>query len=687
MSELLPASFMLFYRNRHLLVYVVGALLYLWLAGVYRVEAWFPAQEDDGLYLRQAGNLAAGKWLGSFDNRTLVKGVGYPAFVAVTYKLGLPLLFSQNMLYAVSVAVLYLALRKLIGASWTLSVIFLVLLFNPAAWSMQRVIRDHFYASVTLLVLACAIGTLVHRREALWKLAGWAAGLGTALAAFRHTRDEGVWILPALLVISIFTCVDIFSVCRSDRWRRVVLIAAALLVPTLCGLTIAALNYYRYGVFITTEFSDKPFLAAYGATSRVKHQHWQPFVPVPAETRERLYQVSPAFAELRPFLEGGGRVWMGHHCIPNHHLCGKDYFGGWYMWVLRDALAHAGYYRSAPQARAYYWRLAEEINQACGSGGLDCLPPRNTLAPPMRGEHIPLILDSVKRTVRYVMNLDLPEPLDAPQKRSHCVPNGSLSRPVPLRGDIYPCVEGYAPVVVNGWAYSSASELSFEVRRARENAVVSQFSVERAASPDVAAFATKIGRYSPNAGNARFSVKIDSNADRVLILKDQQGPVATVDIASGKITGQVERVVMNIDAISGGTIANAQSAPPPSLRLRALSLLMAGYRKVFGWLAFGALVALAALLWAALRSVSLRPLCAVVLAALIAVITRIALIALINATSFEAIYYYYLAPVYPLLIFFCLITPYALLRHYGVDGPHVLRRLLGVGRQVEKVEL
>ena len=463
------------------------------------------------------------------------------------------------------------------------------------------------------------------------------------------------------------------------------LIGVAPLLPILCGLAISALNYYHYGVFITTEFADKAFLAAYGATSRVKHQHWQPLLPVPAETRERLYQVSPAFAELRPYFEGDGRGWLAH-CTPNHALCGKDYFGGWYLWAFRDAVTHAGHYRSAPEARAYYWRLAGEINRACDSGTLGCLPPRTTLFPPMRGEYIPLVTDSVKRTVGYVINLDLPEPLDAPQKRSLCVSHLSLRRPLSLRGDIYPCVEGYVPVVVTGWAYSSTSELSFEVRTASEHAVVNQFSVERAASPDVAAFAIKIGRYSPHAGNARFSVKIDSNTVPVLILRDQQGPVATVDIASGKTTGQAERVVMHIDAISGGKIANAQSASPPSLRLRALSLLMAAYRKVFGWLALGALPALAALLGGALRSAGLRPLGVVALAALIAVIARIVLIALVDATSFGAINYVYLAPVYPLLILFCLITPYAVLRHYGFERRHVLRRLPGAGRQVEKVE-
>ena len=54
------------------------------------------ATHDDFLFVRQAYYLGAGAWLGPFDNLTLAKGMGYPAFILAAFVSGLPL-GSQSM--------------------------------------------------------------------------------------------------------------------------------------------------------------------------------------------------------------------------------------------------------------------------------------------------------------------------------------------------------------------------------------------------------------------------------------------------------------------------------------------------------------------------------------------------------------------------------------------------------------
>ena len=44
------------------------------------------------------------------------------------------------------------------------------------------------------------------------------------------------------------------------------------------------------------------------------------------------------------------------------------------MWALRDAVAAAGYYSSGKFPEEYYLRLAQEIDNACSKGRLDCYP-------------------------------------------------------------------------------------------------------------------------------------------------------------------------------------------------------------------------------------------------------------------------------------------------------------------------
>jgi|HubBroStandDraft_6_1064221.scaffolds.fasta_scaffold220775_2 hypothetical protein len=47
------------------------------------------AGHDDGLFMRLGASLASGHWLGDFSQFTLMKGPGYPAFLAVTNFSGL----------------------------------------------------------------------------------------------------------------------------------------------------------------------------------------------------------------------------------------------------------------------------------------------------------------------------------------------------------------------------------------------------------------------------------------------------------------------------------------------------------------------------------------------------------------------------------------------------------------------
>jgi hypothetical protein len=65
------------------------------------------------LFASLAASLATGNWLGPYNNRTLIKGVGYPLWIASNYLLGVPLLLAQNLLYVASRAVFVIALLPL----------------------------------------------------------------------------------------------------------------------------------------------------------------------------------------------------------------------------------------------------------------------------------------------------------------------------------------------------------------------------------------------------------------------------------------------------------------------------------------------------------------------------------------------------------------------------------------------
>ena len=233
-----------------------------------------------------------------------------------------------------------------------------------------------------------------YRTESIRRLASLCISLGLSISAFWLTREEGIWLIPSVALIICFTIYDLWVNKCNDVWKRVL---AICLIPigiwSISILSVSAINYHKYGVFCTVEMKAEPYKAAYGALSRVSPDRHIPYVPVTKATREEIYEVSPSFAKLKPFLEGGvGKAWAS----PGSFLTGFnpdeiEIAGGWFMWALRDAAAWAGFHDNGKEAMSYYSQIAREVNQACKSGSIKCGPKRASMAPPFRLEYAAIL--------------------------------------------------------------------------------------------------------------------------------------------------------------------------------------------------------------------------------------------------------------------------------------------------------
>jgi hypothetical protein len=164
-------------------------------------------------------------------------------------------------------------------------------------------------------------------------------------------------------------------------------------IATLCALApilaVCVLNARYYGWFGTVEFRAQAFKDAFGALLRVRPEEEIPFIPVTRATRERIYAVSPAFAELKPYLEGNtGLNWAANGAYLTHRRPEEREIAiGWFMWALRQTVEEAGHGRSARDALAFYEQIAREVNQACDDGRLPAGPHRSGFMPPWREGH------------------------------------------------------------------------------------------------------------------------------------------------------------------------------------------------------------------------------------------------------------------------------------------------------------
>ncbi len=407
--------------RRHWAIVGAFALLRVWMMAAMPFTA-VPARHDDLLFLNQAAALADGRWLGSYDDLTLAKGPFYPMFVAASYAARTPLRLSQELLYVGFCFVSLLALRPLRLGGPLLSVVGALLLLAPLTTSAvvaARVIREGVYTALAGLSVSAALGLFLRRGAPARVLAVWAVGLGAAAAAAWLTREEGAWLLlPLGLLVGAAAWAQ-----RRDgasRLRRIlVVVALPVLVAGAAWTSVAATNAWRYGWFTVVEWKTGAFRSAYGALLRAGggDRRW---VPVPRGARQLLYERSPSFASLRPYLEGQpGRGYAAASCEALPVSCG-DVGGGWFIWLFREAVARDGHYASAARARSFYRDLAVEIDGLCASGTVECTRARRSVVPPFGWHLTPDLLGAAARGAWRLVRSDgfiaEPWPSTGPQR-------------------------------------------------------------------------------------------------------------------------------------------------------------------------------------------------------------------------------------------------------------------------------
>jgi len=366
----------------------IALVLYkLWLVGVQ--DVYVRASPMDDLYfVRTAQELVLGNWLGTYTQYTLMAGPFYSMWIALCYLASVPLHVAQQLLYAGACLTAVIALRPLVRHRGWLLLAFIYLLFNPFTYdfsSSAGVFRVGIYPTLALLVVSCAVGLYVRAAQADGRLLSWALGLGVSLVAFWYTREEGMWIIPTLLLTALLVLVHGRS--RGRRgWESlltVVLIVPAIWIAAFLGL--AYTNWKHYGVFTDLEIKSAEFKRAYSAIISVHSDQRQQFLMMEEPVKRAIADASPAFAELAP------------------HLHSPDWAVN-FIWGLRDAVQSAGYYdrlglgdrENGRTTLEFYRRLGQEVSEACDSGRLTC----DRLLVPF----IPAWQDSYTRTIGSTFN-------------------------------------------------------------------------------------------------------------------------------------------------------------------------------------------------------------------------------------------------------------------------------------------
>src|ERR1700691_5279418 len=108
----------------------------------------------DGLYLRLATNLASGANIGGFNQFSLVKGPGYPLFLAPTNLSGLPLSVAHALFQTAAITAMAWTVFRLTRSRSGAVATFIALAFCPVGIALHRVLPEQIYWAQTLLAFS-----------------------------------------------------------------------------------------------------------------------------------------------------------------------------------------------------------------------------------------------------------------------------------------------------------------------------------------------------------------------------------------------------------------------------------------------------------------------------------------------------------------------------------------------------
>ena len=334
---------------------------------------------DDFLFYRLASHLAELKWLGPYEATTLIKGFVYPGFISISLYTHLPIRILEAALVCLS-SYYFLRSMQTFWNKTLLVLLFATLLFYPLQYGATefRLVRDTIYPQLMLLLVTSLFFIYLQPKiQFNWRKSFHAAVFALALFLFLNTREEGIWILPALGFLLLFIVVRYYQQKNLISLLKCTIVASVVFAVLHLGLL--ATNARAYHSAVTTIFQDKAFKHAYPALQRASSARL-PLDGMANRDWEKLYLVSPAALELKPYLESKHYAnWAKVGCAAIRSLgqdmsqsnCDQAVPVGHFMYAFLDAIASAGY-KSLPEVLGFLNRLSGQINQACDQARIIC---------------------------------------------------------------------------------------------------------------------------------------------------------------------------------------------------------------------------------------------------------------------------------------------------------------------------
>lgn len=500
---------------------LVAAILKLCLVSDLEILARFQPLDD----LWQVNAAARSYWFArGYDWMMYVRLPVYPLWMRIVQATGLPLRLGIELTFIASALVFALTLVRCRIPRAVAALVYSVIVFHPASFDLfNYTLAETLYAPALLLALSALILLWESRHDT--RLAGRAVWAGIGLALLWHVRPEAELVT---IILAGFGVAAAFALWREGARKPEMLrfLKLAIVVPGIiifiAATGLKAANRAKIGLFVSTEMSSPGYLAAYKALLRIKPEHSIRFIPVTREARARAYAVSPAFRELKPYIEGdnfGSLETFRSIGVEN------EIAAGWFYWILRQAVAAAGHGGSAVEMNAFFQRIADELGAAQDAGTLASRLVWSQFIDPDAANYLPHLPESLAK-ICAVFVADAPPP-----RETEDAVEGSTRRAFDIAANRRSALIAKAPTTISGWVLMAGTEvkrLGLQKSDGSSVANVTQFS----ARPDVAggyrAAGTPIA--SDNLGFSFDAALAGDRAGYALVVEGSDGVTGTLSL-------------------------------------------------------------------------------------------------------------------------------------------------------------
>lgn len=335
------------------------------------------AGHDDGLFMRLGRSISSAKWLGSFNQFTLMKGSGLPIILAILYWFKIPITIFYSLLIIGVCEYLRRALNRLLNSYYFAGFISIILMWYPGMDAI-RILREPLMSWLVILSIAMAISFYVKFEEENYLDLKLILLTGMILGWICIIREEWETIIIPIMLLPISLIYFSKNVKKYSLLRRNKVVILFLLIVASPTALISSTNFLYYGSYIANDFKEVNFVQSMKLLQSIKSVSEKKLtsgvIPVSKDIRKELYELSPSFLEIKKFMDDDGAQllgWQKPSCDHFPETCG-DYGGAWFFWAFRDAVSLAGYYESPKSSSDFYSKLNNEIKELCGSNKLRC---------------------------------------------------------------------------------------------------------------------------------------------------------------------------------------------------------------------------------------------------------------------------------------------------------------------------